>query len=64
LEFTVDHKIRVLVRLDVDTTSAYLEVAGCLTPLSCQALFPILDRVSGLLPNLYVTVDLHGAAHI
>jgi hypothetical protein len=64
LEFSVDHKIRVLVRLDVDTTSAHLEVAGCLTPLSCQALFPILDRVRGLTPDLCITVDLNGASHI
>jgi hypothetical protein len=60
----VEHKLRVLVRLDMDCASAVIKIAGCLTDDSCKALFPLIRRLHGLSPGIAVTVDLTDAKHI
>lgn len=60
----MDHELRVLVRLDIDATSAVLEVNGCLTEKSCQALLPVIRRAGSLIPGLDVIVDLSHARYI
>ena len=68
MEFNVgesmEHKLRVLVRLDLDPTSAVLEVTGCLTVDSCHALPPLIRRTASLVGGHLVTVDLTPAKHI
>ncbi|MCZ2404621.1 hypothetical protein IV498_15900 [Paenarthrobacter sp. Z7-10] len=60
----MDHKLHVLVRLDVDSTAAVLEVSGCLTESNCPALLPIIRRAAVLVEGLCVKVDLQQAKHI
>ncbi|MDF9278859.1 hypothetical protein P4U43_13795 [Arthrobacter sp. EH-1B-1] len=60
----MDHKLRVLVRLDVDRTAAVIAVNGCLTEINYRALLPIARRACALIGGLSVTVDLTGARHI
>ena len=60
----VEHKLGVLVRLDLDPTSAVLEVTGCLTADSCHALPPLIRRTAALLGAPAITVDLMPAKHI
>ncbi|MBG0740464.1 hypothetical protein IV500_13845 [Paeniglutamicibacter antarcticus] len=60
----MDHKLRVIVRLDIEATSAVLEVNGCLTDKSCRALLPIIRRAGSLIQGLNVVVDLSLARHI
>ncbi|HXD29435.1 MAG TPA: hypothetical protein VN621_11835 [Arthrobacter sp.] len=60
----MDHKLQVLVKLNIDSTSAVLDVGGCLTRGSCQALFPIIRRTASLAHGLEVTVDLSAVDHI
>lgn len=44
----MDHKLRVLVGLDIDSTTAVLEVIRCLTESNCLALVPIIRRTAAL----------------
>ena len=60
----MDHKLHVLVRIDMDCASAVIRIAGCLTDNSCTALFPLIRRLQGLSRGLTVTVDLSEAKHI
>jgi len=60
----VDHKLRVHVRLDQMPMSAVLEITGCLTETSCQALLPIIRRAGVLRDGLLITVDLCHARHV
>lgn len=60
----MDHKLRVIVRLDIDATSVFLEVNGCLTDKSCHALLPVIRRAGSLIQGLNVVVDLSRARHI
>jgi hypothetical protein len=60
----MDHKLRVHVCLDRMPTSAVLQIAGCLTESSCQALLPIVRRAGLLRDGLLVTVDLLHARHV
>ena len=60
----MDHKLRVLVRLDIDRTSAVIEVSGCLTADSCTALLPLFHRMERLAHGMVITVDLSDAQHI
>lgn len=58
------HKLRVLVRLDIDRNSAVLAVNGCLTVESYRALLPVIRRASALIDGLAVVVDLTSALHV
>jgi hypothetical protein len=60
----VEHKLRVLVSLDMDCASAVIKIAGCLTDDSCKALVPLIRRLHGLSPGIAVTVGLTDARHI
>ncbi|WP_155852634.1 hypothetical protein [Arthrobacter sp. H14] len=60
----MDHKLRVLVRLDIDSTSAVVNVTGCLTGNNCKALFPVIRRAGAFAGGLAVAVDLSEAEHI
>lgn len=60
----MEHKLQVLVRRDIDRTGAVLQVNGCLTDSSYEALFPLIRRARSLAGGLTVVVDLSGAKHI
>jgi hypothetical protein len=60
----MDHKVRILVRLDIDRNSAVLAVNGCLTTESYRALLPVIRRANALVNGLAVMVDLRNAIHI
>jgi len=60
----VNHKLRVLVRVDVHPGHVTLEVTGCLTQADFPALLHILRRSGRLEPGSEVRVDLHGASHL
>ncbi|MFB0834675.1 hypothetical protein ACX8Z9_05625 [Arthrobacter halodurans] len=60
----MNHRLNVLVRLDLDPRSAVVVVSGCLTEANVPALVPLIRRTRAIIPGLRVTVDLAGAKHI
>ena len=64
LENPVNHKLRVLVRVDADPGHVTLEVTGCLTQPDFPSLLHILRRAGGLGAGTDVIIDLHGASHL
>lgn len=60
----MNHKLRVLVRVDADTGHVTLEASGCLTQDSYPALLHIMRRSSRLAAGADVTLDLYGASHL
>ena len=64
LENPVNHKLRVLVRVDVDPGHVTLEVTGCLTQSDFPALLHIVRRAGRLGAGTDVIIDLHGASHL
>ena len=60
----MDHKLSVLVQIDLDGRSVRLVVTGCLTELNHHVLHPVIRRARTLLPPVTVTVDLTAAKHI
>ena len=60
----MNHKLRVLVRVDLDPGQVALEVTGCLTQSDFPALLHILRRAGSLGAGPDVRVDLHGASHL
>jgi hypothetical protein len=60
----MEHKLRILIRLDIDRSSAVLAVNGCLTVESYKALLPVIRRASALVGGLRVIVDLRNALHV
>lgn len=60
----MEHGLHVLVRFDIDQTSARIEVSGCVTDAGCGSLFPVIDRTCSMTGDLPVTVDLSRAGHI
>jgi ABC-type transporter Mla MlaB component len=60
----MDHKLRITVRLEMDSPTTVLVLTGCLTAESCLALFPIIGRAASLIGRQSVTVDLSRARHI
>lgn len=60
----MNHKLRILVRLDIDRNSAVLAVTGCLTAESYRALLPVIRRANALVDGLAVIVDLRNAIHV
>lgn len=60
----MDHKLRVLVRLDIDCTSAVLVVSGCLTVHNCASLVSLVVRALALVDGLRVVVNIRNAMHI
>ena len=64
LENPVNHKLRVLVRVDVDPGLVTLEVTGCLTQTDFSSLLHIMRRAGRLGAGTDVLIDLHGASHL
>ncbi|WP_200947917.1 hypothetical protein [Arthrobacter sp. Soil763] len=60
----MNHKLRVLVRVDIDPGHVILEVSGCLTQANYPALLHIMRRASRLSAGSDVCIDLHGASHL
>lgn len=64
MENPVNHKLRVLVRVDVDPGQVTLEVTGCLTQSDFSSLLHIMRRAGRLGAGTDVIIDLHGASHL
>ncbi|MFF2243013.1 hypothetical protein ACFVTM_02360 [Arthrobacter sp. NPDC058130] len=60
----MNHKLRVLVRVDVDPVNVTLEVTGCVTPSDSAALMHIVRRACRLGAGAEVAIDLHGTSHL
>jgi hypothetical protein len=54
-------KLKILVRLDPELSSARICVRGVLTPANLYALYCIARRTNLLQPGMLITVDLTGA---
>ncbi|GAA3291960.1 hypothetical protein ACFFON_00505 [Arthrobacter citreus] len=59
---SMDHALRVLVRIDTQRSEACLEVRGCLTSATCSTLMNILSHTGTL--GAAVRVNLLRAAHV
>ncbi len=60
----MDHKLQFVVGLDAGLKSARIDVRGCLTAASCQALLCVLKRAHSLAAGVSLTLDLREARHI
>ena len=60
----MNHKLRVLVRVDADPGHVTLEVTGCLTESDFPALLHIMRRAGRLGARTDVIIDLHGSSHL
>ncbi|MBD7994996.1 hypothetical protein H9639_06760 [Arthrobacter sp. Sa2CUA1] len=58
----MEHTLRVLVRIDTKTSSACLEVRGCLVPENCPDLLEILRHTATL--GAHVVINLTKARHL
>lgn len=60
----MDHKLSVLIQVDVDGAYVRLVVTGCLTEDNQHALYPLVRRARTLISPVAVTVDLTTAEHV
>lgn len=60
----MDHTLQLVVGLDAGLKSARIDVRGCLTAASCQALLCVLKRAHSLAADVSLTLDLREARHI
>jgi hypothetical protein len=60
----MDHKLSVLVQIDLDGAYVRLAVTGCLTETNQHALQPLIRRARTLIPPVTVSIDLTCADHI
>ncbi|MUN62500.1 hypothetical protein GMA12_05000 [Kocuria sediminis] len=60
----MDHKLSVLVQVDLDGRYVRLLVTGCLTEANQHALHPLIRRARTLIPPVTVSVDLTAAEHV
>lgn len=60
----MNHKLRVLVRVDLDPGHVTLEVSGCLTPANFPVLLHLLLRAQKLATGPSVTLDFRDASHL
>lgn len=60
----MDHKLSVLVQVDLHAQYVHLVITGCVTETNQHALHPVVARARTLIPPVTVTVDLTGAAHL
>lgn len=60
----MDHKLSVLVQIDLQGAYVRLVVTGCLTEANQHALHPVIALARTLIPAVSVTVDLSGASHV
>lgn len=61
---TVDHKLSVLVQMDLENRSVRLVVTGCVTEANQHVLYPLVRRARTLIPPVSVSVDLTAARHV
>lgn len=61
---SLNHKLRVLVRVDLDPGHVTLEVTGCLTPANFPVLLHLLLRAQKLATGPSVTLDFRDASHL
>ena len=60
----MDHKLSVLVQVDLDGAYVRLVVTGCLTEANQHVLHPLIHRARMLIPPVTVSIDLTAAVHI
>ena len=60
----MDHKLSVLVQVDLDGAYVRLLVTGRLTEANQHALHPLIRRARTLLPPVTVSIDLTAAEHV
>jgi hypothetical protein len=60
----MDHKLSVLVQIDLDGRYLRLLVTGCVTEANQHILYPLVRRARTLIPPVTVTVDLTTAQHV
>ncbi|MFF0945164.1 hypothetical protein ACFYE2_13185 [Kocuria sp. CPCC 205300] len=60
----MDHKLSVLVQIDLDGRYVRLVVTGCLTEANQHVLYPLVRRVRTLVPPVTISIDLTGAGHV
>lgn len=60
----MDHKLAVVVQVDLDARYVHLVVTGRLTEGNQRALTPLIGRARALLPGATVTVDLTSARRV
>ncbi|MEX5256010.1 hypothetical protein [Kocuria arenosa] len=60
----MDHKLSVLVQVDLDGAYLRLVVTGCLTEANQHVLYPLVRRARTLIPPVTVSVDLTAAGHV
>ena len=60
----MDHKLSVLVQVDLDGAYLRLVVTGCLTEPNQHVLYPLVRRARTLIPPVTVSVDLTATRHV
>ncbi|WP_434612291.1 hypothetical protein [Arthrobacter sp. A5] len=60
----MDHKLRVVVRLNIEPASAVIAVSGCVTDANATALLPIIRRTGELIGCPVISVDMSAAWHV
>lgn len=60
----MDHRLSVLVQVDLGGAYVRLAVTGCLTEANQHVLHPLVRRARTLIPPVTVSVDLTAADHV
>jgi len=60
----MDHKLSVLIQIDLNGAYVRLVVTGCLTEANQHVLHPLIRRARTLIPPVTVSVDLTDAGHL
>ncbi|MFI7494747.1 hypothetical protein ACH9D2_08505 [Kocuria sp. M4R2S49] len=60
----MDHRLSVLVQVDLGGAYVRLAVTGCLTEANQHVLYPLVRRARTLIPPVTVSVDLTAADHV
>jgi hypothetical protein len=60
----MDHKLSVLIQIDLNGAYVRLVVTGCLTEANQHVLHPLIRRARTLIPPVTVSVDLTTAGHL
>lgn len=58
---SINDKLKVLVRVDLECASAHIEVRGLVSGRNVRALYVLAKRASSIVPDLEVVFDLAGA---
>jgi hypothetical protein len=61
---TLNHKLRALIRVEIDPGQVILEASGCLTQANYPVLLHTIRRGRRLAPEQALIVDLRAASHI